>query len=74
MRAWRLGAPAGAGFGGVGDVDQVMRDLAAFGWGGFGGADLHGAIDGDGVAADDLSGEAFGEVEGERGLAAGSGA
>ena len=64
----------GEGFGGVGDVDQVMGDLAAFGWGGFGGADLHLAVDGDGVAADDLSGEAFGEIEGERGLAAGGGA
>jgi hypothetical protein len=51
-----------------------VRDLAAFGWGGLGGTDLHLAIDGDGVAADDLAGEAFGEMERERSLAAGGGA
>ncbi len=45
----------GEGFGGVDDVDQVVRGLAAFGWRGLGGADLHFAVDGDGVATDDFA-------------------
>ena len=64
----------GEGFGGVGDVDQVVRDAAALGWRGLGGSDLHLSVDGNGVATDDLSGEALGEAERERGLAAGGGA
>ena len=41
---------------------------------GLGGADLHLAVDGDRVAADDLAVELLGEVDRERGLAAGGGA
>jgi len=64
----------GEGLGRIDDVDQVVRDLAAFGWGGFGGADLHLAIDGNGVAADDFSGETVGEIERKCRFAAGGGA
>ena len=64
----------GAGLVGPGDVDQVVRDEGALFVRGLGGADLHLAIDGDGVAADDLAVELFGETQGERGLAAGGGA
>ena len=52
----------------------MVRDAGALGERGLGGADLHAAVDGDGVAADDLAGEALGESEGEGGLAAGGGA
>ena len=64
----------GAGLVGRGDVDEVVRDAGALGQGGLGCADLHAAIDGDGVAGDDFAGESLGEGEGKRGLAAGGGA
>ena len=64
----------GAGLVGGEDIDEVVGDAGAFGESGLGGADLHAAVDGDGVAGDDLAGEAFGESEGKGGLAAGGGA
>ena len=64
----------GAGLVGPGDVDHVVLDEGALFVRGLGGADLHLAIDGDGVAADDLTVELFGEAESEGGLAAGGGA
>ena len=64
----------GAGFVGPGDVDHVVLDEGALFARGLGGADLHLAVDGDGVAADDLAVELFGEAECERGFAAGGGA
>ncbi len=64
----------GAGFVGPGDVDHVVLDEGALFAGGLCGADLHLAVDGDGVAADDLAVELFGEAESEGGLAAGGGA
>jgi hypothetical protein len=64
----------GAGLVRLEDVDEVVGDAGALGERGLCGADLHAAIDGDGVATDDLAGEALGEGEGERGLAAGGGA
>ena len=39
---------------------------------GFGGAEIHAAIDGDGIATDDFAVEAFGEGEREGGFAAAS--
>ncbi len=51
-----------------------MRDAGALFGRGFGGAEVHAAIDGDGIAADDLAAEALGEGEGERGFAAAGGA
>ena len=64
----------GAGLVGPDDVDHVVLDEGALFAGGLGGADLHLAVDGDGVATDDLAVEALGEVEGEGGFAAGGGA
>jgi hypothetical protein len=52
------------------DVEEVVGDLAPLLRRGFGGADLHIAIDGDGVAADNLSVEAAGEGEREGRFAA----
>ena len=52
----------------------MVRDAGAVGGGGFGGADVEAAIDGDGVAGEDFGVEAFGEVEGEGGFSAGGGA
>ena len=51
----------GAGFVRRVEVDAVVRDTCALGEGGLGGADLHAAIDGDGVAGDDFAGESLGE-------------
>ena len=64
----------GAGFVGPCDVDHVVLDEGALFVGRLGGADLHLAVDGDGVAADDLAVELLGEAEGEGGFAAGGGA
>ena len=64
----------GAGLVGPGDVDHVVRDEGALLVGWLGGADLHLAVDGYGVAADDLAVELLGEAEGEGGFAAGGGA
>jgi hypothetical protein len=64
----------GAGLVGPGDVDHVVLDEGALVVGGLGGADLHLAVDGYGVAADDLAVEGLGEVNGEGGFAAGGGA
>ncbi len=64
----------GEGLVGIGDVDEVMRDAGAFFGRGFGGAEVHAAIDGDGVAADDFAVEALGEGEREGGFAAAGGA
>ena len=64
----------GAGLVGPGDVDHVVLDEGALFSGGLRGTDLHLAVDGHGVAADDLAVELFGQAEGERGLAAGGGA
>ena len=64
----------GAGLVGPGDVDHVVLDEGALFAGGLRGADLHLAVDGYGVAADDLAVELFGEAEGEGGFAAGGGA
>jgi hypothetical protein len=51
----------GEGLVGVGDVDEVMRDAGALFGCGFGAAEIHAAIDGDGIATDDFAVEAFGE-------------
>ena len=45
----------GAGFAGPLEIEAVVQDAGALGGGGFGGADLHEAIDGDRVAAYDLT-------------------
>ena len=45
----------GKGLIGVDDVEPVMRDEGALVGGGLGGANLEVAVDGDGVAADDLA-------------------
>ena len=59
---------------GIGDVDEVMRDAGSLFGRGFGSAEIHAAIDGDGIAVDNFSAEALGEGEGERGFAAAGGA
>ena len=64
----------GEGLVGRGDVEQVVRDAGALVGRGLGGADLQAAVDGDGIAGDDLAGELLGKVEGEGGFAAGRGA
>jgi len=64
----------GAGLSGVVEVEEMVGDEAALGGRGLGGAELHVAIDGDGVAGEDLGTEALGECERERGLAGGGGA
>ncbi len=63
--------PCGAGFIGRDDVDHVVLDEGALFVSGLSGADLHLAVDGYRVAADDLAAELCGEPECERGLAAG---
>ena len=57
----------------VGNIDEVMRDAGALFVRGFGGAEIHTAVDGDGIATDDLAVEAFGEGEREGGFAAAGG-
>ena len=61
----------GAGVGWVVEVEAVVKDEGALGEGGLGGAELHVAVDGNGVAGEDLAAEALGEGERERGLARG---
>ncbi len=61
----------GARFIGPGDVDHVVLDEGALFVRGLGGADLHLAVDGYGVAADDLAVELLGEADGEGCFAAG---
>ena len=61
----------GAGLVRIGDVDEVVRHALALVQRGLGGADLHAAIDGDGVATDDLAGELLCQRQRECGLAAG---
>ena len=60
---------SGEGLVGVDDVDEVMRDAGALFGGGLGGAQVHAAVDSDGVAGDDFALEAFGESEREGGFA-----
>jgi hypothetical protein len=60
-----------AGLIGRSDVDHVVLDEGSLFVRGLGGANLHLAVDGYGVAADDLAVERFGEANGEGGLAAG---
>ena len=64
----------GEGLVGIGDVDEVMGDAGAVFECGLGGAEVHAAIDGDGIAGDDFAVEVFGEGERERGFAAAGGA
>ena len=64
----------GAGFVGVVEIEQVVWDEESFGGRGFGGAELHVAVDSDRVAGEDLGVEVLGEGERERGLAGGGGA
>ena len=59
---------------GVGDIDEVMRELRALFGRGFGGSEIHAAIDGDGIATDDFAMEALGQRQGQRGFAAARGA
>jgi hypothetical protein len=49
----------------------MVRDALAFGEGGLGGANLHEAIDGDGIAADDFAVELLGEAQGQGSFSAG---
>ena len=60
----------GEGLIGIGDVDEVMRNAGALFGAGLGGAEVHAAIDGNGIATDDFAVEPLGEGERERGLAA----
>src|SRR5205085_2215987 len=56
--------------GGVGQVEQVVRDLGPLGGGGLGRADVHPPVDLHGVHRDQLDvGQAAGDLEGEGGLA-----
>jgi hypothetical protein len=59
-----------AGFVRPRDVDHMVLDQSSLFAGGLGGADLHLAVDGYGVATDDLAVELLGEANGERGFAA----
>src|SRR5216683_304977 len=61
----------GAGLVGPGDVDHVVLDEGALFVRGLGRTDLHLAVDGYGVAADDLAIELLGEADGEGGFSAG---
>ncbi len=58
---------------GIGDIDEVMRDAGALCESGLGGADIHAAIDGDGIATHNLAVEALGKRERERRLPAARG-
>jgi hypothetical protein len=55
---------------GIGDVDEVMRHARTFFERGLGGAKVHAAIDGNGVATDDLAVKLFCGSKRKRGLAA----
>ena len=59
---------------GVGDVDEVMRDACALFGRGFGGAKVHAAINGNGIAAGYFTVETFSQGERERRFAATGGA
>src|SRR6202012_5300093 len=63
-----------AGFVGPGDVDHVVLDEGAVLMRGFGCADLHLAVDGNGVATDDLAVELFSDAKCEGRLTTGGGA
>jgi hypothetical protein len=70
---------SGRRLGGVVEVEQVVWDEETLFGRGFGGADLHVAVDGDGVAGEDLGGlaecaEMLGECKRECGFAGGGGA
>ena len=54
----------GEGMVGGGDVDEMVLDLGALGERGLGGAEVHAAVDGYGVATDDFAVELLGEGEG----------
>jgi len=64
----------GEGVVGGGDVDEVMGDEGALGERRLGGAEVHAAVDGYGVATDDFAVELLGEGEGKCGFAAAGGA
>ncbi len=64
---------SGEGLVGIDEVEAVVGDAGAVFAGGLGGADLHAAVDADGVAGEDLGGKALGEAEGEVGFAGGGG-
>ncbi len=64
----------GAGLGGVVKVEQVVRDEEALRGRRLGGADLHVAVDGDGVAGEDFALEMPRESKRESGFAGGGGA
>ena len=51
----------GEGMVGGGDVDEVVRSEGALGERGLGGAQVHAAVDGYGVATDDFAAELLGE-------------
>ncbi len=63
----------GEGLVGVDEVEAVVGDEGAIFRGGLGGADLHAAVDGDGVAGEDFGGEVLRKAEGEVGFAGGGG-
>src|ERR1700744_2035559 len=71
------GAAVGSGGVGlvwIGYVDEVVRSLLTLGESGLGGAEVHAAVDGYRVAADDFTIEEVGEAEREGGFAAAGGA
>jgi hypothetical protein len=55
------------------DVDEVVRDTAALGGGGFGGAEVEAAIDLHGIDGDDFGVELFGEAKRDGGFTDGGG-
>lgn len=57
----------------VKDIDEVVRDAAAFIGGGFGGADVHAAIERHRVERKDFGVDAAGEFDGEGRLSDGGG-
>src|SRR5207244_4083729 len=56
----------GVFIGWIGDVDQVVRDSTPLGRRYFVGADVKAAVDGGGIAIDDLAGMPFGKAQRER--------
>ena len=55
---------------GLGDIDAPVGNLGADMGGRLGGSDIHAAVDFHGIDADDLAGEACGELAAQRALAA----